>query len=324
MTGVKEQTTFQKRIRKLMKGNISTVIALIVLCLIFGFASPYFFTFTNIMNIGSYASIMGTMASGLTVAMLLGGLDVSQYALSAFCGMVMGMLYEAGVNPYLTMLIVIVVGALGGCLNAFIITKMHVNPIICTMGTQFIFRGGAYLLTDGRYIRITNEPVYSFIGSGKLLGIPFCLIVMAVIYVIIWYVLKYTTYGRQVFAVGGNAKVAQLAGIDTAKIRFISHILAAITAALGGIITVSQTAAAMAKHGAGNDMDGIAAVILGGSGVGGKGQVTGTLFGILLLSVLVNGMTLLNVQAYWQQVIKGMVLIFAVFVDSLRGNGLKA
>ena len=324
MAGGKEQTGLQKTLRKLMKGNISTVIALIVLCLIFGIASPYFFTFTNVMNIGSYASIMGTMASGLTVAMLLGGLDVSQYALSAFCGMIMGMLYEKGVNPYLTMLLVILVGALGGCLNAFIITKMHVNPIICTMGTQFIFRGGAYLLTDGRYIRITGEPVYSFIGSGKILGIPFCLIVMAVIYVVIWYVLKYTTYGRQVFAVGGNPKVAQLAGIDTAKIRFISHILAAVTAALGGIITVSQTAAAMAKHGAGNDMDGIAAVILGGSGVGGKGQVTGTLFGILLLSVLVNGMTLLNVQAYWQQVIKGMVLIFAIFVDSLRGNGLKA
>jgi len=324
MASGKEQTAMQKRLSKLMKGNISTVIALIVLCVIFGFASPYFFTFTNIMNIGSYASIMGTMASGLTVAMLLGGLDVSQYALSAFCGMIMGMLYEKGMNPYLTMLLVILVGALGGCLNAFIITKMHVNPIICTMGTQFIFRGGAYLLTDGRYIRITGEPVYSFIGSGKLLGIPFCLIVMAVIYVVIWYVLKYTTYGRQVFATGGNPKVAQLAGIDTAKIRFISHILAAITAALGGIITVSQTAAAMAKHGAGNDMDGIAAVILGGSGVGGKGQVTGTLFGILLLSVLVNGMTLLNVQAYWQQVIKGMVLIFAVFIDSLRGNGLQA
>ena len=324
MAGGKEQTGLQKTLRKLMKGNISTVIALIVLCLIFGIASPYFFTFTNVMNIGSYASIMGTMASGLTVAMLLGGLDVSQYALSAFCGMIMGMLYEKGMNPYLTMLLVILVGALGGCLNAFIITKMHVNPIICTMGTQFIFRGGAYLLTDGRYIRITGEPVYSFIGSGKILGIPFCLIVMAVIYVVIWYVLKYTTYGRQVFAVGGNPKVAQLAGIDTAKIRFISHILAAVTAALGGIITVSQTAAAMAKHGAGNDMDGIAAVILGGSGVGGKGQVTGTLFGILLLSVLVNGMTLLNVQAYWQQVIKGMVLIFAIFVDSLRGNGLKA
>lgn len=318
-----DKTVFQKKLRKLMKGNISTVIALIILCLIFGVASPYFFTFKNIMNIGTYASIMGTMASGLTVAMLLGGLDVSQYALSAFCGMIMGMMYEAGINPYLTMLATILVGVLGGCLNAFIITKMHVMPVICTMGTQFIFRGGAYLLTDGRYIRI-SDPVYDFIGSGKIVGIPFCLIIMAITYLIVWYILKYTTYGRQVFAVGGNPKVAQLAGIDTAKIRFISHILAAITAAIGGIITVSQTAAAMAKHGSGNDMDGIAAVILGGSGVGGKGQVTGTLFGVLILSVLVNGMTLLNVQAYWQQVIKGAVLIFAVYIDSLRGNGLEA
>lgn len=318
-----DKTVFQKKLHKLMKGNISTVIALIILCLIFGIASPYFFTFKNIMNIGTYASIMGTMASGLTVAMLLGGLDVSQYALSAFCGMIMGLMYEAGINPYLTMLATILVGVLGGCLNAFIITKMHVMPVICTMGTQFIFRGAAYLLTDGRYIRI-SDPVYDFIGSGKIAGIPFCLIIMAVTYVVVWYILKYTTYGRQVFAVGGNPKVAQLAGIDTAKIRFISHILAAITAAIGGIITVSQTAAAMPKHGTGNDMDGIAAVILGGSGVGGKGQVTGTLFGVLILSVLVNGMTLLNVQAYWQQVIKGAVLIFAVYIDSLRGNGLEA
>lgn len=322
MAGSVEQKNIKSVFHKIMKGNISTVIALIILCLIFGIASPYFFTFTNIMNIGTYASIMGTMASGLTVAMLLGGLDVSQYALSAFCGMIMGMLYEAGWNSYLTMLIVIIVGALGGCLNAFIITKMHVAPVICTMGTQFIFRGAAYLLTDGRYIRI-NDPVYTFIGSGKILGIPFCLIVMVITYVVVWYILKYTTYGRQVFAVGGNPKVAQLAGIDTAKIRFISHILAAVTAAMGGIITVSQTAAAMAKHGSGNDMDGIAAVILGGCGVSGKGQVTGTLIGILVLSVLVNGMTLLNVQAYWQQVIKGAVLIFAVFIDSLRGNGMQ-
>lgn len=311
------------RFRKLMRSDISTVIALAILVIIFSIASPYFLNFRNLMNIGIYASIMGTMAAGLTVAMPLGGLDVSQYALSAFCGMILGMLYEAGVNPYLTMLIVIIVGVIGGCINAFIITKMHVNPIIATMGMQFVFRGGAYLLTNGAYIRIT-DPVYSFIGSGRVLGVPFCLIIMAVTYVAIWYILKYTTYGRKVFAVGGNPRMAQLAGINTAKVRFISHIIAAITAAIGGIITVSQTAAAMPKHGEGNDMDGIAAVILGGISMsGGKGKVTGTLFGILILSVLFNGMTLLNVQAYWQQVIKGCVLIFAVYVDCLRGNGMR-
>ena len=117
-----ENSALKKRFQKLMKGNISTVIALIILCLIFGLSSPYFFTFTNIMNIGTYASIMGTMASGLTVAMLLGGLDVSQYALAALCGMILGMLYEIGWNPYLTMFITILVGVAGGCVNAFIIT----------------------------------------------------------------------------------------------------------------------------------------------------------------------------------------------------------
>ena len=205
-----------RRLGKLIESDISTVIALVVLSAVFGFSSPYFFTMSNLMNIGTYASIMGTMAAGLTVAMLLGGLDVSQYALSAFCGMIMGILYERGMNPYLTMALVVAVGVLGGCVNAFIITKMRVNPIIATMGTQFVFRGGAYLLTDGRYIRI-NDPVYNFIGSGKILGVPFCLIIMAVMYLVIWYVLKYTTYGRYVFAVGGNPRVAQLAGINTAR-----------------------------------------------------------------------------------------------------------
>ena len=310
--------------RKLISGDISTILALVILCLIFGFSSPYFFTLSNLMNIGTYASIMGTMAAGLTVAMLLGGLDVSQYALSAFCGMIMGLLYEGGMSSYLAIPVILLVGMAGGCINAFIITKMRVNPIIATMGMQFIFRGAAYLSTDGRYIRI-NDPVYTFIGSGRIAGVPFSLIIMAVIYVIVWYLLKYTTYGRTVFAVGGNPKVAQLAGIKTARVRFISHIIAALTAAIGGIITVAQTAAAMPKHGTGNDLDGIAAVILGGIALsGGKGKVVGTLFGILILAVLLNGMTLLNVQAYWQQIIKGGVLIMALFIDSLRGGGLKA
>lgn len=320
---VETSQTLPSQLKKFLMSDISTLIALILLCIIFGLGSKFFFTISNLMNIGSYASIMGTMAAGLTVAMLLGGLDVSQYALSAFCGMIMGILFERGVNSYVIIVVVIATGIVGGCVNAFVITKMRVNPIIATMGMQFVFRGGAYLLTDGRYIRI-NDPVFNFIGSGKVLGVPFSLIIMMIIYLVIWYVLKYSTYGRKVFAVGGNLKVAQLAGIDTDKIRFISHIVAAITAAIGGVLTVSQTAAAMAKHGAGNDMDGIAAVILGGISLsGGKGKVMGTLIGILILAVLVNGMTLLNVQAYWQQVIKGSVLILSVFIDSLRSGGMK-
>ena len=154
-----------KNIFKNARGELSALIMLAILWIIFGVGSPYFLTFRNIMNIGSYMSIMGTLAAGLTVAMLLGGLDVSQYALAALGGMVLGVLYEAGLNPYLILLCVVVLGIVGGSFNAFIITVMKVNPIICTMGTSFIFRGFAYLLTNGRYIRI-DDPVFYFIGNA--------------------------------------------------------------------------------------------------------------------------------------------------------------
>lgn len=313
-----------KRLLSGAKGELSTIIMLLFLCLIFGLNSEYFFTVRNIMNIGSYASIMGTMAAGLTVAMLLGGLDVSQYSLAAMAGMILGMLIENNVPAPIALVLTLLVGVVGGCINAFIITVMKVNPIIATMGTQFVFRGVAFLLTDGRYIRI-DDPVYYFIGNGKILGIPFCLIIMVLTYLVVWYLLKYTKYGRQVYAVGGNAQVARLAGINANRVKFISHIIAGVTAVMGGIITVCQTSSAMPNHGYGNDMDGIAAVILGGIGLaGGKGKVFGTLIGILVLAVLVNGMTLLNVQSYWQQVVKGLVLIFAVFIDSLRNRKANA
>lgn len=307
-----------KNIFKNARGELSALIMLAILWIIFGVGSPYFLTFRNIMNIGSYMSIMGTLAAGLTVAMLLGGLDVSQYALAALGGMVLGVLYEAGLNPYLIFLCVVVLGIVGGSFNAFIITVMKVNPIICTMGTSFIFRGFAYLLTNGRYIRI-DDPVFYFIGNGRIAGVPACLIIMLITYTIIWYVLKYTVYGRSVFAVGGNLTVAKLAGINTNRVRFVSHILAGICAVLGGIITVCQASSCMASQGYGNDMNGISAVILGGiSMAGGRGNVWGTLIGVGILSTLVNGMTLLEVNAYWQQIIQGLVLVSAVFIDAMR------
>jgi len=312
--------THIRNLIKNTKGELSTLIMLLVLCAVFGLSSPYFFTIRNIMNIGSYASIMGTMAAGLTVAMLLGGLDVSQYSLAALAGMIMGMMIEKNVPFPIVILVTLLTGVVGGSINAFVITVMKVNPIIATMGTQFVFRGAAFLLTNGRYIRIDN-PNYYFIGNGKVFGLPFTVIIMIFAYIVIWYILKYTKYGRHVFAVGGNYQVATLAGINANKIKFLSMMIAGVTAVMGGILTVCATSSAMPNAGFGNDLDGIAAVILGGIGLsGGKGKVVGTLIGILVLAVLVNGMTLLNVQSYWQQVVKGLVLIFAVFIDSLRSS----
>ena len=309
-----------KQIKKVLSER-GIIIALVLLCVAFAFGSEYFLKMRNIMNIGAFASIMGTMASGLTVAMLLGGLDVSQYSLAAFVGMIMGIMVENNISPAIAIITALAVSVVVGFITSMVVTKMRVNPIIATIGMQFILRGSAYLLTNGRYIRIDND-VFYFIGNGKIFGIiPFSLLIMAFCYLAVWYILKYTAYGRQVYAVGGNPTVAKLAGINVNGIKSISYIISAVTAAIGGIITVAQTSAAMPTHGNGNDLDGISAVILGGiSLAGGKGKVMGTLAGILILAVLVNGMTLLNVQAYWQKVIKGIVLILAVFLDQLKNN----
>ena len=142
----------EKRFFKNAKSEFSTIIMLIILCIIFGINSKYFFETRNIMNIGSYASIMGTMGAGLTIAMLLGGLDVSQYSLAAMAGMIMGIMIEANMPVPLVLIITLCVGLIGGALNAFIVAIMKVNPIIATMGTQFIFRGVAFLLTDRKSV----------------------------------------------------------------------------------------------------------------------------------------------------------------------------
>ena len=192
------------------------------------------------------------------------------------------------------------------------------------MGMQFVLRGFCYIATNGAYVYL-KSPVFDFIGNGKLFGaIPFCLIIMAVIYLILWYVMKYTKFGRNVYACGGNHKAAQLAGINVSFMRYKAHMISSLCAAIGGIIMTCQNTASMCNAGEGSDMDCIAAVTLGGLALaGGKGKMVGTLIGITILSVLFNGMTMLNVQVYWQKVMRGGILLLAVFVDSVRSGALK-
>ncbi len=311
-------------VQTFLRGDVSTLFALFGMIALFGILSPYFLTVKNIMSIGSYASIQGIMAAGLTCCMLLGGMDVSQFSLAGLCGMFMGLMYEAGMNEWLIIPLTLIIGILAGCINATIVEKLKISVMIATMGMQFVIRGFCYIITGGAYVYIKSD-MFNFIGSGKLFGVfPFCLLVMIIVYIVIWYALKYTKFGRNLYACGGNLRAASLAGINTTAMRYKAHMISSFCAAIGGIIMTSQQTAAMCNAGEGNDMDCIAAVILGGLGLaGGKGKVTGTLIGVLIICVLFNGMTMLNVQVYWQKVLKGVVLLLAVFIDSLRSGLLK-
>ena len=306
------------------KRELATLLGIFLIYIFFTIMDHSYLSWANFLLILQQSTINGIIAVGMTYAIMTGGIDLSVGAVYGIVIVAIAKMTVGGMNPVLALIVGLIFGPLTGCVTGILVTKLKLQPFIATLGTMEIFRGIAYLTTDGRYIRIKDDAYY-FIGKGKLAGIPFCLIIMLITYVVIWFVLKYTVYGRSVFAVGGNMQVARLAGINVKKIRFISHILAGITAVMGGVITVCQASSCMASHGYGNDMNVISAVILGGiSMAGGRGNVFGTLIGVASLSTLVNGMTLLNVNSYWQQIIQGLVLVFAVFIDAVlsskRGN----
>jgi len=306
--------------------QISLLGAIILLSIVFSIASPYFFTIKNLVNVGHYMSIMGMLAAGCTVALIIGALDVSQYSNLALTGVFCILLDRAGVPVGVIFLFALVVGSLFGALNGFIVTVLKINPIIGTIASGMIMRGITYMITEGKSLSVTPErsDIYYALGRGTFLGIPITLIIMLVVYLIIFIILKYTPFGRQIFAVGGNSEAAYLAGINLKKTRFGALILAGATAGIGGFFLLAQIGAMQPNTGEASLMDVIAAVLLGGLSLsGGKGKLTGTILGVIILVIIQNGMTLLGIQAFWQMMVRGGIVIVAVFIDVLRGGGYK-
>ncbi len=304
--------------------NISLIAAFLAMCILFALLTPHFLTVENFVNIGTYSSIIAIMAFGLTVAMILGGMDLSQYAIATASGMLIALLNRAGMPIGISVALAVLMGVALGAINGTIVSFFGVNAIITTLGTQQIFRGIAYIVSDGKNITLKND-FFSFLGRGNIVGIPVVMIFMVIVFAITWYVLKYTPFGRKVFAIGGNAYASYLSGINIKRIKMGAFIYSGITAALGGILLSAQIGVAMPTAGIGSEMDVIAAVILGGvSLAGGNGKVSSTLLGILILQTISNGLTLLSVQSYWQMVIKGSVLILAVLLDVMRTKRAKA
>jgi ribose/xylose/arabinose/galactoside ABC-type transport system permease subunit len=308
---------------KSSNNNVSLIIAFLAMCILFSLLTPHFLTLENFINIGTYSSIIAIMAFGLTVAMILGAMDLSQYAIATASGMLIALLNRIETPIGVAIILAILMGVVLGAINGIIVSFFGVNAIITTLGTQQIFRGIAYIVSDGKNITLKNE-FFSFLGRGYVLGIPIVMIFMAIIFAITFYVLKYTPFGRKVFAIGGNAYASYLSGINIKRVKMGAFIYSGITAALGGILLSAQIGVAMPTAGIGSEMDVIAAVILGGvSLAGGNGKVSSTLLGILILQTISNGLTLLSVQSYWQMIIKGFVLILAVLLDVMRTKRAK-
>jgi len=309
--------------RDVLNGStLSALIALIIISVVMTFVSPYYLTIGNFKAIGLYAAIIGVMGAGATAVMLMAGLDLSQHALAALATVVIAIcIQQYHLSFGVALLLTLAIGIAFGALNGFLIAVCRMPPMIATMGTQYIIRGICYILTEAKTLLFSDKTL-TFIGRGKLLGIPNSILIMLVVFLIIGYILQKTPYGRAVYAVGSNEKASYLSGISPVATKMIAYIICAISSVLGGVITVSQVGAAVPSSGVGSEMEIIAAVYLGGvAATGGRGNVLGTFLGIMVICCINNGLTLAGVQSYWQTMVRGIVILVAIYMDTLRNQG---
>lgn len=300
------------------------LIAWILLMAVFTVTSPYFLNTRNLFNIGRAVAIMGIVSTGVTMGLIGGVFDLSIAAVADISAVMTGVAHlEWGFSPILAMLVGFAVGLVCGFINGLLVTKLRINPIIGTLATAGVFRGIAFLITGGQSHAISGEG-FKWLGRSEVLGLPSAMIVMVLVMVVAHVVLRNTRFGRNTYAVGGNAKASKLAGINVDRQRMILFVIVAASASLGGLVMLSKLGTMIPNANAGTELDMIAAAILGGTALaGGGGTVQGTLMGVLILGTLRNGLVMNNVNAYWQQIASGVALVIAVALDILRTGGYR-
>ncbi|MFL1012116.1 ABC transporter permease [Flavisericum labens] len=309
--------------------KFQSVIALLVLCIALTILSDKFFTMENGWNIARQISINVCISVGMTLVILTKGIDLSVGSMLAFSGAIAAGLLKFGLEiPSLNtfvgftvfgaILASLIVGGGLGVFNGWMITKFKVPPFVATLAMLTIARGGTMLWTGGFPITGLGDN-FAFIGTGWFLGIPMPVWITLVVVVLAIILTKKTKFGRHIYAIGGNESAARLSGININKIKIWVYAIAGILAAVGGIILTSRLDSAQPNAGMSYELDSIAAVVIGGTSLsGGRGSIMGTVQGALIIGVLNSGLVLLNVSPFWQQIIKGFVILIAVIMDRLN------
>jgi ribose transport system permease protein len=310
-------------------GKLQSLIALFILCIVFGFLSDKFFTVANGLNVMRQISVNICIAVGMTLIIITAGIDLSVGSVLALCGAVTAGLLKNGIslpsfNLFIGFTILgailagVIVGALLGFFNGVVITKFKVPPFVATLAMLTIARGLTMLYTNGFPISSFGSS-FTFIGGGWLFGLPVPVWIAALIVVAATIVTKKIKLGRYIFAIGGNENAAKLSGININRIKIIVYTLAGALAAIGGIIVTARLDSAQPNAGTSYELDAIAAVVIGGTSLsGGRGSIWGTVLGALIIGVLNNGLVLLDVSPFWQQVVKGGVILLAVIIDKMN------
>ncbi|MDC7245203.1 MAG: ribose ABC transporter permease [Sphaerochaetaceae bacterium] len=304
--------------KQVVKNN-GVLIVFFIICIGLSFLSPYFFTLNNILNIFRQTSIYGVIAVGMTFVILTGGIDLSVGSILALSGMICaGLMKNNGVNAFAASLIAILVGGGLGLVNGLLITLGKIAPFVVTLGMVTIARGLTLIYSKGYPVSGFSSS-FREIGGGYFLGIPIPAIIFVITVVIAWYILNHTRLGRYTYAIGGNEETVTLSGINVKFYKTMVYVIVGIASGLSALILTSRLNSAEAIAGQGYELDVIAAVVIGGTSLsGGRGTIIGTLIGALLIGVINNGMNLLGISPYFQQVVKGCLIIGAVILDRLR------
>lgn len=300
--------------------DFGALLALILLVVGIGIISPDFRTVTNFLSLLRQSSINGLIAFGMTFVILTGGIDLSVGSILALTTAVAAGFIKGGMSPALAMLLALVFGAVLGLISGLLVTKGRLQPFIATLITMTVYRGLTMIYTNGKPISgLGNSNILKFIGKGDVLGLPFPVILLFVIFLIFLFLLTKTTFGRRIYATGSNQKAAKLAGVNINRTKMMAYLISGIMSALAGLILLSRLNSAQPTLGSGYELDAIAAVALGGTSMnGGRGKIYGTLIGVLIIAVLNNGLNILGVSSYYQDVIKGLVILVAVLSDRKR------
>ena len=296
-------------------GILSVLVLLTVLMAVF---APNFLSLDNAFNVARSASVNAILAAGMTLVILTRGIDLSVGSNLAVSGISAVLMWTAGVPAPLCVLGGVLVGALLGLLNGALVAYLALPAFIVTLGGLTYLRGTAYLLTDGRPL-IADDLGFRLLGDGFIAVIPVPVVVMLVVYLILWFLLQYTRFGTEVYAIGGNPEAARLAGINVKWTLVKVYVIAGACAGLAGVIFSARVMSGQPTAGETYELDAIAAVVLGGTSLlGGIGTVQRTLVGALIIGVLSNGLLLLNVPFFYQLIIKGGVIVLAVAIDGLK------
>lgn len=311
-------------LKRFMGSPISsvTIALLLLLIMVTILNGPRFWKIGNIITVASNASIIGILACGMTLVIILGGIDLSVAANAAFASVVMSYLYQMlGVSPLISLLVGLLVAVAFGVCNGLIIAHLGFNPMITTLSMQLIIRALCYTTNNAVSIEVSGD-FFKAIGRTRIFGaLPIYVLYFVAVILIFSYVLGNTAFGRKIYAIGGNESATYLSGINVRKYKVITYALCALMAGIAGIANALSVSYATPQAMTGREFEVIAAAVLGGISLnGGKGSMFGTFLGVLVMSVISNVLILVGINSYWQSFAQGIILLLAVFIDSLKNK----